>query len=101
MIFSSVVMPFIGLVAWANAIIAIIYGDSIFVLALFAIFSLLQCLQAALAVRLDNEDPKLIPYAIFLVLGFKQILDVLLILATLRWIFKRKARWTSAERIGI
>lgn len=101
MIFSSVVMPFVGLVAWANAIIAIIYGDGIFVLALFAIFSLLQCLQAALAVRLDNEDPKLIPYAIFLVVGFKQILDVLLILATLRWIFKRKARWTSAERIGI
>lgn len=101
MIFSSMVMPFIGIIAWANAIIAIIYGDSLFVLELFAIFSLLQCLQAALAVRLDNEDPKLIPYAIFLVVGFKQILDVLLIMATLRWIFKKKARWTSAERIGI
>lgn len=101
MIFSSMVMPFIGVVSWANAIIAIIYGDSLFVLELFAIFSLLQCLQAALAVRLDNEDPKLIPYAIFLVVGFKQILDVLLIIATLRWVFKKKVRWTSAERIGV
>ena len=76
-------------------------GGGIFVLEMFAIFLTLQCLQVALAVRLDHEDPKLIPYGIFLVIGFKQILDVLLINAIFEYLLKREAVWTSSERIGI
>jgi peptidoglycan-N-acetylglucosamine deacetylase len=101
MLFSSVVMPFVGLITIGVAILAAINQNGFFVAEIFAIFCLLQCLQAALAVRLDKEDPKLIVYAIFLVVGFKQILDLFQIRAVFERILKRKAVWTRADRVGI
>ncbi len=101
MIFSSVIMPFVGFVTLGSAIYAAILGNGIFVLEVFAIFSILQVLQAALAVRMDNEDPKLIFYSVFLVVGYKQILDFLLIRAVFEHLFRRKMTWTSADRVGI
>lgn len=101
MVFSSVIMPFIGFVSIGSAIYAVILGNGIFVLEMFAIFSSLQILQAALAVRMDTEDPKLIFYGMFLVVGYKQILDFLLIRAVFGQLFRRKMTWTSADRVGI
>jgi len=101
MIFSSCIMPFVSIITTCSAIYTGIFGGGIFVLEMFAIFLTLQCLQVALAVRLDNEDPRLIPYGIFLVIGFKQILDILLINAIFEYLLKREAVWTSSERIGI
>jgi poly-beta-1,6 N-acetyl-D-glucosamine synthase len=101
MLFSSVVMPFVGLITIGVAILAAINQNGLFVAEIFAIFCLLQCLQAALAVRLDNEDSKLIFYAIFLVIGYKQILDILQMRAVVERLLKRKAIWTSADRVGI
>jgi poly-beta-1,6 N-acetyl-D-glucosamine synthase len=101
MLFSSVIMPFIGFVTIGSAIYAAILGNGIFVLEMFAVFSSLQVLQAALAVRMDNEDPKLIFYGVFLVVGYKQILDFLLIRAVFEQLFRRKVTWTSADRVGI
>jgi hypothetical protein len=94
-------MPFVGFVTIGSAIYAAILGNGIFVLGMFAIFSSLQMLQAALAVRMDNEDPKLIFYGVFLVVGYKQILDFLLIRAVFEQLFRRKMTWTSADRVGI
>ncbi|MDE1867957.1 MAG: glycosyltransferase [Thaumarchaeota archaeon] len=101
MVFSSVVMPFVGFITLGTAAYTAIFGGGIFVLEVFAIFSVLQILQAALAVRMDNEDPKLILYGVFLVLGFKQILDFLLIRAVFEQLFRKKMTWTSVDRVGI
>ena len=101
MLFSSVVMPFVGLVTIGVAILAAINQNGFFVAEIFAIFCLLQCLQATLAVRLDNEEPKLIFYAVFLVVGFKQILDILQIKAVFERLSNKKAIWTRADRVGI
>ncbi|OLB89455.1 MAG: hypothetical protein AUH25_06825 [Thaumarchaeota archaeon 13_1_40CM_38_12] len=101
MLFSSVVMPFIGLITIGDAIYAVILGGGVFVLEMFAIFTVLQCLQAALAVRMDNEDPRLIPFGVFLVVGYKHILDFLLIRAVFERIFRKQMTWTSSERIGV
>ncbi len=101
MIFSSCVMPFVSLITLGSAVYTGITGGLWFVLVMFAIFSILQTLQVALAVRLDNEDPKLVVYGIFLVVGFKQILDIFLLSAIFRYLKNRNAVWTSAERIGI
>ena len=101
MLFSSCVMPFVSFVTTGSAIYAGLFGDTLFVLGMFGIFSALQCLQVALAVRLDNEDPRLIPYGVFLVIGFKQILDILLISAIFEYLRKKEQTWTSADRIGI
>ncbi|MCH7649307.1 MAG: hypothetical protein IIA83_11980, partial [Thaumarchaeota archaeon] len=51
-------------------------------------------------VRLDGEDPKVIAYSFFAVVGYKQIVDFLLIKATFDAFLKRKAVWTSVKRIG-
>jgi len=102
MLFSSCIMPFVSFITLGSAIYAGIFGGGgLFVLAMFSIFSALQCMQVALAVRLDNEDPKLVAYGIFLVLGFKQILDILLICAMFEHLTKKDAVWTSADRVGI
>lgn len=101
MIFSSIVMPFVGFITIGSAIYATILGNGIFVLEMFGIFIVLQCLQAALAVRMDKEDPKLIFYGIFLVAGFKHILDFFLIRAVFEWLFKKEMSWTSVDRVGV
>ncbi|MGI0046824.1 MAG: glycosyltransferase family 2 protein [Nitrosotalea sp.] len=100
MIFSSVVMPFVGFITIGTAIYAAILGNGIFVLEIFGIFTVLQYMQVALAVRMDDEDPKLIFYGIFLVVGYKHILDFLLIRAVFEKLFRKKMVWTSAERVG-
>ncbi|CUR51481.1 Chitin synthase (fragment) [Nitrosotalea devaniterrae] len=101
MIFASCIMPFVSFITIASAIYAGIFGDWLFVLLMFAIFSALQCLQVALAVRLDNEDPRLILYGVFLVVGFKQILDILLLGAVFEHLSKKEQVWTSADRVGM
>lgn len=101
MIFSSCVMPFVSFVTLASAIYAGVTGSLWFVLEMFALFSSLQCLQVALAVRLDNEDPRLVAYGVFLVIGFKQILDIFLIGAILEHLRKKDVAWTSVDRVGI
>lgn len=67
----------------------------------FALFILLSHLQSALAIRIDGDDPKLIAYSTFMVIGYKQITDFLLLKAAIDVLFKRKAVWTSIKRIGV
>ncbi|TSA18795.1 MAG: glycosyltransferase [Nitrosopumilales archaeon] len=101
MIISMVVLPFAGLVVIVTSILEIINGDWLFLLQMFGLFIILQTLMSALAVRIDKEDPRLILFSPFLVLGYKQIVDILLIKGTLEVLFKTKTKWTSAKRIGV
>ena len=95
------ITPIIGFTAAINAIIGTIMGDGLFVLQVFAIFTTVHYLMTALALRIDEEDMKLLGYAGFLVIGFKQITDFLLLKAITEQIFKTKATWTSAKRTGV
>jgi hypothetical protein len=101
MIISMLVLPFAGLTVVVTSIIEIINGDGFFVLQMFTLFVILQCFLSALAVRIDGDDPKLIAFSPFLVLGYKQLVDILLIKAALESLFKTKTKWTSAKRIGV
>ena len=96
-----VITPIIGFTATANAIIGIILGDGWYVLQVSAIFIVVHYLMSALAIRIDDEDPKLLWYAGFLVFGFKQIIDYLLLKAIIEQLRKKKATWTSAKRTGV
>jgi len=95
------VTPIIGFVATINAIVGVIQGDGWYVLQVMAIFTVVHYLMSALAIRIDNEDPKLLWHAGFLIFGFKQLVDFLLLKAIIEQITKKKATWTSAKRIGI
>ena len=100
MLLSMLVLPSIGMVVVGASIFAILSGEGLFVLTIFTLFIILQHLQTALAVRLDGEDPKVIAYSFFAVVGYKQIVDFLLIKATFEEFLKRKAVWAGVKRIG-
>lgn len=101
MIISMLVMPLAGLIVIINSLLSIILGDILFVIATFVLFIILQYLQSALAVRIDGDDPKLIAYSIFLVLGYKQIVDAILMKSAIDAALGRKATWTRAKRTGV
>ena len=96
-----VVTPIIGFIATANAILGIVLGDGLYILQISMIFVVVHYLMTALALRIDNEDPKLLWHTIFLVYGFKQIIDFLLLKAIIEQLRNKKAAWTSAQRIGV
>jgi len=101
MLIAMIILPITSFVVLAVAILALIGGDHIFVLASFGFFIALQYLITALAVRIDGDDPKLILYAVFANFGYKQLLDYILLRQAFATLFKRKATWTSAKRIGL
>ena len=96
-----VITPIIGLTAIAMAIFGIIRGDGLYVLQVTSIFVAVHYLMTALALKIDNEDMKLLPFAGLLVFGYKQIVDVLLLRALIENFRHTKATWTSAQRIGV
>ena len=100
LLISMIVLPSVGMLVLAVSIIAILTGDALFVLNIFLLFVILQHLQTALAVRIDRDDPKIIAFSLFAVIGYKQIIDFLLIKASFEELLRRKAIWTSAKRIG-
>ena len=95
-----IITPIIGFTALANVVFGILNGDGWWVLEAAGIFTVVHYLMSALAIRIDNEDPKLLIYAGFLLFGFKQIVDFLLLKALLEQLMGKKAVWTSARRIG-
>ncbi len=101
MIFSALLMPFVGFAVIASVIITLIQGEVFFVLQIFLLFIILQYLQSLLALRIDGEGLKVALYSVFFVIGYKQLLDALLIKAIFEMAFKKKASWTSAKRIGL
>ncbi|MCH7647881.1 MAG: glycosyltransferase, partial [Thaumarchaeota archaeon] len=100
MLIAMIILPATGFIVLGSAVFAIIEGDYVFVLASFGFFIVIQYLMTALAVRIDGDDPKLILFSIFFNFGYKQILDYILLRTAIEQLFRRKASWTSAKRIG-
>ena len=101
MLIAMIVLPITGFAVLVSAILALIEGDTLFVITSFGFFIALQYLINAMAVRIDGDDPKLILYSVFFNFGYKQLLDFILLRAAISQLFKRKAKWTSAKRIGL
>lgn len=100
LLLSMLVTPIIEFVSSASAIYGILAGDGFFVAQFFFVFLVVHYMMVALALRIDGEDMKLLPYGGFLVLGFKQIINFLLLKAIFEHLYGRKAIWTSAKRTG-
>jgi len=101
MLIAMIILPITGFAVLVSAILALIEGDTLFVITSFGFFIALQYLINAMAVRIDGDDPKLILYSVFFNFGYKQLLDFLLLRTAIAQIFKRKQKWTSAKRIGL
>jgi cellulose synthase/poly-beta-1,6-N-acetylglucosamine synthase-like glycosyltransferase len=101
MITSMFFTPLAGIVVWTFSIIDIINGGIFFVFQMLAIFITLQHLHAALAVRIEGEDPRLVAFSVFFVMGYKQIIDFLLIKSAIETLLGKKMQWTTVKRQGI
>jgi len=98
---SIIVSPIIGFTALASIIFGVVSGDGWRVLEIAGFFTVVHYLMTALAIRIDDEDPKLLLYAGFLLFGFKQIIDFLLVKAIIEQLLGKEAKWTSAKRTSV
>ena len=97
---SMIFLPFAGIVVIISAITIIWAGNGHELLYPFGLFISLQFLLSALAIQLDNEDMKLLLYSPFFVIGYKHLIDWIMIRSLFDILLKRKVTWTRVERIG-
>lgn len=93
------VIPIASMLVWGFAIYQLILGQYTFVVYTLGMYITLQYLMSAMAVRMDGDDKKMILYSIFMVIGYKQIIDFMQVKAVFEEIFGKKAIWTSAQRV--
>jgi cellulose synthase/poly-beta-1,6-N-acetylglucosamine synthase-like glycosyltransferase len=101
MIICMIFLPLAGLVNLGATIMMIVQGDGLILIPAFLFFFALQLLLALLAIQLDNEDKKLAIYSPFLIVGYKQLCDLIMLRAFIDVLTRsKKLKWTSAQRIG-
>jgi len=75
------------------------YVSKLFVAFMVGMYITLQYLLSAMAIRMDGDDKRIIAFSVFLVIGYKQLTDILQLKAVVEEVFGRKATWTSASRV--
>lgn len=93
------VIPFASLLVWVFAAYQLILGEYLFVAYTLGLYITLQYLLSAMAIRMDGDDKKMILYSVFMVVGYKQIIDWMQIKAVIEEALGKKAIWTSAKRV--
>jgi cellulose synthase/poly-beta-1,6-N-acetylglucosamine synthase-like glycosyltransferase len=101
MAISMLFLPLAGVVNIVSTIVILINGTGMILLPTFLFFCFLQFLLCIMAIELDGEDRRLSLYAPFLLLGYKQLCDYIMLKSFFDVIFLRKRlKWTSAKRVG-
>ena len=93
------VIPIASIMLWIFVGYQLIIGEYQFVLFTLGIYITLQYLLSAMAIRMDNDDKRMILYSVFLVIGYKQLMDIMQLKAVIEEILGQKAKWTSAKRV--
>jgi cellulose synthase/poly-beta-1,6-N-acetylglucosamine synthase-like glycosyltransferase len=93
------VNPAASLLVLVFAVYQLFLGNYSYVAFILGMFIVLQYLLSAMAVRMDKDDKKMILYSVFLVIGYKQLIDILQLKAVLEEFVGLKAKWTSAQRV--
>jgi hypothetical protein len=93
-------LPLAGLVNIASSVLIVMDGQGMVLVPTFLFFCFLQLLLCILAIQLDDEDRKLALYSPFLLLGYKQLCDFILLKSFFDVVFRKKLKWTSAKRVG-
>jgi len=96
----TIFIPFAGIAVIISAVILIWSGNVHELLYLFGLFITLQFFLSALAIQLDDEDMKLLLYSPFFVIGYKHLIDWIMIRSLFDILLKRKVTWTRVKRIG-
>lgn len=97
-IFTLLMLPFLGIAVSVFTILALIHGQWFFILVTFLIFTILEFFLSAIAVTIDDEDWKLVLYSPLFVIGYKQLLDFVIVKSILDVVlFRKNFKWTSAK----
>ena len=99
MVIHMILIPITSMMVWGFAIYQVVLGNYYFVVFTISMFITLQYLLSAMAIRMDGDDKRMILYSVFLVLGYKQIIDFMQLKAVLEELVGLKAKWTSAKRV--
>jgi cellulose synthase/poly-beta-1,6-N-acetylglucosamine synthase-like glycosyltransferase len=98
---SMLFLPVAGVVNIVSTIMIITNGTGMMLVPTLLFFCFLQFLLCIVAIELDGEDRKLALYAPFLLLGYKQLCDFIMLKSFFDVLFlRKKLKWTSAKRIG-
>lgn len=99
MVIHMILIPVTSIMVWGFAIYQLIIGNYHFVAFTISMFVTLQYLLSAMAIRMDGDDKRMILYSVFLVIGYKQIIDFMQLRAAFEELLGLKAKWTSAKRV--
>ena len=99
MVVHMILIPITSMMVWGFAIYQLILGNYYFVAFTISMFIALQYLLSAMAIRMDGDDKRMVLYSVFLVIGYKQIIDFMQLKAVMEELIGLKAKWTSAKRV--
>lgn len=92
-------IPSASLLVMAFAAYQVLIGNYLYIVYTLGLYITLQHLLSAMAVRMDRDDKKLILYSTLMVVGYKQLTDILQLKAVIEELLRLKAKWTSAKRV--
>jgi cellulose synthase/poly-beta-1,6-N-acetylglucosamine synthase-like glycosyltransferase len=92
-------IPSASLLVLGFTVYQLVIGNYLYLVYTLGLYILLQHLLSAMAVRMDKENKRLVLYSTLLVIGYKQLMDMMQLKAVIEEVFKLKAKWTSAQRV--
>ncbi|HZW55977.1 MAG TPA: glycosyltransferase [Nitrososphaerales archaeon] len=101
----SFMVPFATFAAWTAAVLLALNGGLYTLLIMLALFFLIQFFVVMMALSLDNNRYSLGIYSTLLVVGYRQVLDFISILALFHFLVSGRSRrgkveWKRVERVG-
>ncbi|MHB8566888.1 MAG: glycosyltransferase family 2 protein [Nitrososphaerales archaeon] len=100
----SFIVPFATFSALTAAVILALTGGLYTLIVMLCLFFLIQVFVVMMALSLDNSSYSLGVYSPLLVIGYRQYLDAITMLALLHFIYsgkrKKGVEWKRVERVG-
>jgi cellulose synthase/poly-beta-1,6-N-acetylglucosamine synthase-like glycosyltransferase len=99
-VLNMLLLPVLGVVIGAAGILAILEGMWLFILFSFLLFTCLQFVLSSMALLIDEEDDwKMILYSPLMVIGYKHLVDFIILKGVLDVIFRGNGglKWTSSK----
>ena len=98
MLLSMTLLPFASIIVIATSVVMLLNGQGMTLLYAFGLFVIMQFLLSALAIQIAQEDMKLVIYSPLYIVGYKHLLDLLMIIALFDIIIGR-GQYLKRERV--
>jgi cellulose synthase/poly-beta-1,6-N-acetylglucosamine synthase-like glycosyltransferase len=97
-----VLPPIMDIIISAFLLLAILGGAGLFLILPFTLIILMQIMLSAFVLAIDGtEDLRLIFYSPLAIVGYKQIINGIIIKSMIDVFFRKNLKWTSTVRKGV